>query len=239
MCVVSKDTCDAKRIRSYDQAGRDKIPATICEAALATSAATSFFDPVSVGASQYVDGALRHNNPISEVEAEAQDIWCPNDGNSSVEDLKPLVKCFISIGTGVPPKTEIPDNVIGLLSKLKSLATDTEAANKSFQDRWRRALLDRRFFRFDVAQGLQNVGLTAYKKQGTIKEATNEYLDKREQQNQLHDCADNLMRKDCMLYHPTFTNLYSISPCTKLINLLIEVLVNGTPLNFHEKVSVK
>ena len=197
VCAVSKDTGDSVRIRSYDQVGRSKIPATICEAALATSAATSFFDPVTIGASQYVDGALRHNNPVSEVEAEAQDLWCPDDGTSNVEDLKSLVKCFISIGTGAPAKTEIPNNVIKMLSKLRSLATDTEAANNSFQDRWRRALIDKRFFRFDVAQGLQDVGLAAHEKQGTIKEATSGYLDEREQQTRLHDCVGNLIKKNC------------------------------------------
>ena len=210
MCAVSKDTGDAVRIRSYDQVGRGNIPATICEAALATSAATSFFDPVSIGASQYVDGALRHNNPISEVEAEAEDLWCPNYGTSDMVDLKSLVKCFISIGTGAPSKTEIPNNVFKLLSKLRSLATDTEAANKSFQDRWRRALIDKRYFRFDVTQGLQDVGLAAHEKQGKIKDATRVYLDEREQQTKLHDCADNLMRKDGMLGHPALTSLYSV-----------------------------
>ena len=210
VCTVSKDTGDAVRIRSYDQVGRDKIPATICEAALATSAATGYFPPVSIGMSQYVDGAWGHNNPISEVEAEAKDLWCPDYGTSNMVDLKSLVKCFISIGTGAPSKTEIPDKLIKLLSKLQSLATDTEAANKSFQDRWGKALIDKRFFRFDVTQGLQDVGLDAHEKQGKIKDATRVYLDEREQQTKIHDCADNLMRKDGMSGHPAFTNSYSV-----------------------------
>ncbi|KAM7207996.1 hypothetical protein V8F06_014960 [Rhypophila decipiens] len=70
---------------------------TICEAALATSAATGFFDPVSVGARHFVDGSLGANNPVDQVENEASDIWCAETGN-----LQPLVKCFISVGTGNP-----------------------------------------------------------------------------------------------------------------------------------------
>ena len=209
MCCVSKDTGDAVRIRSYNQNGRGNIPATICEAALATSAATSYFDPVSIGSSQYVDGALRNNNPISEVEAEAQDLWCPDDGNSNEEELPSLVKCFLSIGTGALQKTEIPDNILKLMSRLSSLATDTEATHKSFQDRWRRHLNTKRFFRFDVAQGLEGVGLAAYKKQGTIVDATDDYLDDREQQIKLQACAENLMKKGCT-YLGVF--LYTRSP---------------------------
>ena len=164
MYAVSKDTSDAVRIRSYDQVGRGNIPATICEAALATSAATSYFDPVSIGASQYVNGAWRHNNAISEVEAEAQDLWLPDDGTSNVEDLKSLVKCFISIGTGVLPKIEIPDNIFKFINKLPSFATDSEPANKGFQDRWRKALIYKRFFYFNVPQGLQDMGSAAHEK---------------------------------------------------------------------------
>jgi predicted acylesterase/phospholipase RssA len=67
----------------------------ICEAALATSAATGFFAPVSIGARKFVDGVLGANNPVDKVEGEASNIWC-----SETADLKPLVKCFISIGTG-------------------------------------------------------------------------------------------------------------------------------------------
>ena len=210
VCTVSEETGDAVRIRSYDQAGRDNIPATICEAALATSAATSYFDPVSIGASRYVDGAWGYNNPVLEVEAEAQDLWCPDDGTSNVEDLKSLVKCFISIGTGPPPKLGIPNNPINLGRKLQSLPTDTEPANKNFQDRWRRALIDKRFFRFDVPQGLQDVGLAAHEKQGVIIRLTSGYMDEREQQTKLHDCAENLMRKNCTSSRPEFTSSYKV-----------------------------
>jgi predicted acylesterase/phospholipase RssA len=50
------------------------IPATICQAARATSAATTFFEPASIGARRFADGALGANNPVDEVEDEASDI---------------------------------------------------------------------------------------------------------------------------------------------------------------------
>src|SRR5688572_2215858 len=76
------------RLKSYSLPGERGIVATICEAALATFATTKFFDPVSIGARNFVDGALGANNPVDQVEWEASNIWCPETG-----DLKPLVKC--------------------------------------------------------------------------------------------------------------------------------------------------
>jgi predicted acylesterase/phospholipase RssA len=62
------------RLRSYSLPDELNIPATICDAALATSAATGFFDPVSIGVRRFVDGALGANNPVDEVEGEASNI---------------------------------------------------------------------------------------------------------------------------------------------------------------------
>ena len=183
---------DARRIRSYNQNFHDDIPATICQAALATSAATSFFRPVVVGPCQYVDGALRNNCPVNEVEAEAQHLWC-----SDQVELKSLVKCFLSIGTGIPVKEELSDNLLGLIANLKSLATDTEATYKNFEDRWPRQVNEKRLFRFDVAQGLQNVGLDDYKKLGIIVGTTDGYMNEGDQQIKLQACTENLMDKEC------------------------------------------
>ena len=135
----------AVRIRSYNLNLHNNIPATIWQAALATSAATRFFEPVAIGPCQYVDGALCNNNPVTEVEAEALHLWCPGQ-----VELKPLVKCFVSIGTGTLAKEEISDNPLKLTYNLRSLVTDTEATNKKIQNRWRGNLNGKRWFRFDV-----------------------------------------------------------------------------------------
>jgi hypothetical protein len=42
---------------------------------------------------------------VDEVEGEASNIWCSKRG-----DLEPLVKCFISIGTGNPKKKPFADS---------------------------------------------------------------------------------------------------------------------------------
>jgi hypothetical protein len=102
VCACAKETKGIVRIRSYPSGRSDpRVGPTICQAALATSAATQFFDPVEIGARVFVDGALGANNPIDEVENEASDIWFPESGTS---DLQANVSCFLSIGTGDPGK---------------------------------------------------------------------------------------------------------------------------------------
>ncbi|RSM15449.1 hypothetical protein CDV31_005042 [Fusarium ambrosium] len=163
---------------------------TICEAALATSAASTFFDPVSIGNMEFVDGALGANNPVDEVEGEATEIWCPNTGN-----LQPLVKCFISIGTGVPRTDAIGDRVDKFLSTLAKMATETEDTAEKFVRRWRQHYREGRYFRFNVDQGLQTVGMKEYKAKGTIEGVTNRYLDSQAQRLPIERCVANLKLK--------------------------------------------
>ncbi|KAJ5614917.1 FabD/lysophospholipase-like protein [Penicillium hordei] len=102
-------------------------------AARATSAATTCFEPMSIEARRFADGGLGANNPIDEVEGEASGIWCEDIG-----DLKPQVKCFISIGTGNPGKKAMEDNLLKFVSKtLPELATQAEHTEKRFIAKWR------------------------------------------------------------------------------------------------------
>jgi hypothetical protein len=176
------------------------IPATICQAALATSAATTFFDPVNIGARKFADGALGANNPVDEVEGEASDIWCSETG-----DLKPLVKCFVSIGTGNPGKKAIEDNMLKFLSgTLVDIATQTENTEKRFISKWRQHFDEKRYFRFNVDQGLQDVGLEEHQEQGAIEAATDGYLDHQAQKFRVRDCIQNLKLKQSV-YIPNFS----------------------------------
>jgi hypothetical protein len=49
--------------------------------------------------------------------------------------------------------------------------------------------------RFNVEQGLQNVGLEEYLKQGEIESATNDYLDHQIQKFTVGQCAENMSTK--------------------------------------------
>lgn len=188
------------RLRSYQEPGKPDIPATICQAARATSAATTFFDQVLIGARRFADGALGANNLVDEVEGGASDIWCPETG-----DLKPLVKCFISVGTGDPGKKAMEDNLLKFMSKtMPDLATETEKTEKRFIAKWRQHYDGKRYFRFNVAQGLQDVGLAEYQEQGRIEAATEGYLDHQAVRFQVRNCIQNLESKQSA-YMESFT----------------------------------
>ncbi|KAH0562201.1 hypothetical protein GP486_003102 [Trichoglossum hirsutum] len=190
VCAADRYTKNIVRLRSYDAPGN--IPATICQAALATSAATTFFDPVSIDDRSFADGAFGANNPVEEVEGEASDIWCDATG-----DLKPLVKCFISIGTGNPGIKPFGDNFWELLrTTMVQIATETELTEARFIARWRGHYDEDRYFRFNVEKGLQEVGMAEYDKKGAIKSATEGYLTHQSTIFRVRDCVKNLAMKE-------------------------------------------
>ncbi|KAH6847075.1 kinase subdomain-containing protein [Chaetomium sp. MPI-CAGE-AT-0009] len=190
VCAASKDLNGIDRLRAYSYPWKKFPPCTICEAALATSAASGVFDPVQIGARRYVDGALGANNPVEQVEAEASDLWCRESG-----DLKPLVKCFLSIGTGNPGKKPIDDRLDKFFRALVNIATETEATASLFMKRWRQHYDEGRFFRFNVEKGLQNVGLAEYDKRGMIETATEQYMADTAQESRVRECVQNLKTK--------------------------------------------
>lgn len=192
VCTTSKDTLQVTRVRSYPVPNEVALPATICEAALATSAATRFFDSVSIGNHQFVDGAFGANNPIEEIEEEAADIWC-----TTSRALKSLVKCLVSVGTGDPAKLPMDDNVLRFLSKtLVRMATKPESTERRFMARWSNEAKGKRYFRFNVEQGLQQVHMTEFEKQTVIESATYAYLHHSTQKVRVRDCIMNLSAKE-------------------------------------------
>lgn len=195
VCAVAKETLQITRLRSYDAPDEDTPSPTICEAALATSAATGFFDPVRLGDRQFVDGAFGANNPVEELEEEACDIWCHLSRN-----LKALVKCLLSIGTGHAAKRAIDDNLVKFLSKtLVRMATKPEGTERRFMARWRNECKGGRCFRFNVEQGLQDVEMSAFQKRSLIETATQDYLHHPTQKSQMDECVANLAGKQGIL----------------------------------------
>lgn len=127
------------------------------------------------------------------MEGEAANIWALGG------DLKPLVKCFLSIGTGNPGKKALEDNIAKFLSKsLVRIATETEETERKFIARWAKHYDEKRYFRFNVDQGLQEVGLAEYKEQGRMEASTDEYLQHQVQRSRLRDCIGNLQQKQSM-----------------------------------------
>lgn len=128
---------------------------------------------------------------MDEVEEEASNIWC-----SETRDLKPLVKCFISIGTGNPGKKMFEDSMIKFLGQtVVEIATETKNAERRFIARWAGHFDEKRYFRFSVDQGLQNIRLDEYKKKGAIEAATEGHLTHIAQKFRVRDCIQNLRLK--------------------------------------------
>ena len=196
MCATAYEHRRTVLLRDYelrDESNYDR--ATVVEAALATSAATAYFEPVIIGARRYVDGGLGSNNPVDYVWNEAQNIWCPDDGK-----LEELVKCFVSIGTGNPGLKPINDSLTGFLTDtLIGIATETESTANTFAARNRGLLDTKRYFRYNVSQGLQNVGIDEYRKEADIEAATVAHLGEQEHKFKVRDCARNLQTKECKL----------------------------------------
>jgi len=90
--------------RSYNAEGVSKSKCAIWEAARATSAAPSFFKPMTIEIPPppitYVDGGLGYNNPSQLALLEAQRIW-----NSKNKDV-----CLVSIGTGQQSAASVVDD---------------------------------------------------------------------------------------------------------------------------------
>lgn len=191
VCSIDRHTKAMVRLRSYSLSDEQNVPATICQAALATSAATTFFAPVNIGKRSFADGAFGANNPVDEVEGEATNIWSPE-----MRELQPLVKCFISIGTGNPGIQAFEDGVPKFLGgTVPQIATETEATDRKFIARWARHFDEKRYFRFNIEQGLQGVGLAEYEMEGAIQAASEAYLTHTGQKSRVRDCVGNLSLK--------------------------------------------
>ncbi|KAF3343392.1 Chitin synthase regulatory factor 4 [Verticillium dahliae VDG2] len=78
VCATSRETIDPVCLTSYRSLRSTHLLdcTTVWEACRATSAATTFFDPVAIGpfGEQFVDGALGTNNPVAALWSQAQDV---------------------------------------------------------------------------------------------------------------------------------------------------------------------
>jgi predicted acylesterase/phospholipase RssA len=199
----------------------------IWQAARATSAATTFFDSIEILGEEFADGAFRANNPINEMWTEAGDTlvdrererekelerglqrkghqegWAEREkdrgkGVASDADLRleDNVGCFVSIGTGKSAFNTMDDSLRGIFETLKGIATDCETVVETFE-RQRRHILEGRFFRFNVPQGLDTVGLEEVAKRSTIIGATRSYLETNATVRMIRECRLAMRHRQC------------------------------------------
>lgn len=163
----------------------------IWEACRATSAASTFFDPIAVGRfdEELVDGATGANNPVWEVWNQAQLLWGP--------PLENKLKYLVSIGTGVPSLKPFQNDVFHIGDTLAAIATETEQTAERF--RRDKSDLDNRgqYYRFNVDRGLEDIGLEESKKKKEIAAATRRYVASQGVLKQMQACADSMARREC------------------------------------------
>lgn len=191
VCVTNRDLYDIVLVRNYDAPGSASLPATLCQAALATSAAPGYFDPVAIRGRHFVDGALGANNPVEQVEAEASDLWSPES-----TAVQRLVKCFVSLGTGSRSPKPVERSLSKFLSKtLPRIVTERHHTALKFMARWKQPYKEKRYFRFEVDQGLQDTKLHHYKSNDLIEAATERHLRDPTHKSEILYCAQNLSSK--------------------------------------------
>jgi predicted acylesterase/phospholipase RssA len=157
-------------LRSYLNEKRPNMLANNCkiwEAARATSAASTLFERISIGPHNetFVDGALGYNNPIRLLDRESKDAW-PNDD-----------RLFLSIGTGSAPGASLEGNLLDLAHRLKDIVNETHKTAEEFEIDNPELVDDRRYFRFNVYYGLENVGIEEYRARQQIYSSTATYLE--------------------------------------------------------------
>ena len=150
-----------------------KYPApncTVWEAVRATSAAPIFFKRIVVNGEPYIDAGMGCNNPVQHVLQEAE-LMFPNRH----------VACIISIGAGQAQTISIPNPgwfqrilPLKVVDAIRKIATDCEASAHVAARRFERT--PGIYFRFNVEQGLQGVGLEQWERLDEVRAHAGQYI---------------------------------------------------------------
>ena len=122
-----------------------------------------------------MDGGGGYNNPVQVAHDEAKACW----GDSTRE-----IECIVSIGTGKGSLKAFGRNLKQIGRTLIDIATDTDekaALFASVHPQYDKEGAERRYFRFQVAQGLESVGIAEHEKINEMADATQIYMEKSDQ----------------------------------------------------------
>ncbi|KAB8276850.1 acyl transferase/acyl hydrolase/lysophospholipase [Aspergillus minisclerotigenes] len=200
--AISKTTRKHKLFRTYGvRASLEKC--SISNACLATAAATTYFEPVTIDHIDYVDGGFGKNNPSDAAidELQSDDYLLPLD------DPVRQVGCFVSIGTGRATYQYDVQTLFSYFGFLKpagvkaveeavqmsiNIATESHDKHLDIEKRFETAKRLDCYYRFDVDRGLEAVELSEGGRQAIthIEATTRAYMD--ENVGKLAACADKL-----------------------------------------------
>jgi hypothetical protein len=185
VCATRAENHSLAILRSYRTRRHDPLfdICKIWEAARATSAASTFFEPIEIGPSRqkFVDGALTgKNNPIRTANTESRDMWPEQD------------RLILSIGTGAAPGQAVTGNLISLATRLKEIVVDSEQTDRDFRMENNDMIRNGRLYRFNVLHGLADVGLEEHQAINKIASYTDRYLDHPDVFDMVQTCVNNL-----------------------------------------------
>lgn len=182
-------------LRTYDVEG-DKYPnCLIYEAARATTAATTYFKPMTIKDEEgkeekFVDAALGTNNPISILWDEAVNLF----------GKKRRLGCVVSLGTGsrkvemAPGGEKLKEKakfLISAIKVMKEIGTDSEKDHERWQAKF--AEFENTYFRLNVDGGAQGIELSDWQKIGQLKTRTRDYLQNPSVKKMIDDLAEVLL----------------------------------------------
>ena len=144
---------------------------TIWEASRATSAAPTYFDPISIGdpgqQEIFVDGGLGYNNPIEQVLEEAKRVFPGR-----------RVACIVSIGTGLKSAIRFPTSPktspVKLIDAVVKMATESDTTAERVQVRFGKT--KDTYFRFSVVRDLDEIDLAEWKNLHKVRTYTTGYM---------------------------------------------------------------
>lgn len=154
----------------------------IWEAIRATSAAPTFFDPITIASKdydggegdleEYVDGGFGCNNPCEKVYSEGETFLDRERGQR--------IQCIVSIGTGMPEVMTYQDSYsYSPISTLQAetdamvrVVTECDSIHQRMLEKFRKRLVQGKYFRFNVRQGLQGVSMWQYEKLDEVRSHT-------------------------------------------------------------------
>jgi predicted acylesterase/phospholipase RssA len=170
VCSIRADLRSLICFRNYPASNEMDLEPKIWEAALTTSAATTFFNPVTIGicGQEFVDGGAGQNNPIQEA-FDSRVLAFPSKA----------IEFVISIGCGESADKAFGKNLKQVGETLISIATDTDDTFNLFariHPDLKTEGTEARLFRFQVDRGMEDVGLAEYEKTKTIAAATQAYM---------------------------------------------------------------
>jgi hypothetical protein len=173
-------------LRTYGTTTADAFDAKTWEAALATSADPTFFEPVLINGVPYVGAGRRRNNPTAQAITEAQKLWPER-----------AIGCLLSIGTGLENAIQLSDwsgsesyswFVDALAPKgsygldvvanycVDSLTSCEKIHHDVCSELPGRIVVDQNYFRWNVPRVLSAIGVEEWKKIVDVVELTNEYM---------------------------------------------------------------